>query len=310
MTERSWLALAIAAAITAIASARPPTAPASTGPTSGRASSPTTIVEILLTLGGGVLVALAAALEPAGRMRLSGAAAATALLALAAFTALSIGWSVAPSNSWLEANRTLAYAATFAGAIALVRLAGARWRSVLAGVLLATATVSIYAVASKIIPETLDAGGTTARLQVPLYYWNAVGLTAALGIPPALWLGARREGHGVLNALAAPALCVLAVTLVLSYSRGAILAALVGIALWLALVPLRLRGARAARNRRRRRRRRPRLDPEAARALGRPRGARRPQPRRAPPGAAAARRAGARASALRSCCASPPTGAR
>jgi tetratricopeptide (TPR) repeat protein len=45
----------------------------------------------------------------------------------------------------------------------------------------------------------------------------------------------------VLNALAAPALCLLLVTLVLSYSRGSVLAAAVGTALWFAFVPLRLR---------------------------------------------------------------------
>jgi len=92
-----------------------------------------------------------------------GLGAALALFALAAFTALSVNWSVAPANSWLEANRTLAYAATFAGAIALVRLTAGRWRSVLAGVLVATVAVSVYAVASKVIPETLDAGDTYAR---------------------------------------------------------------------------------------------------------------------------------------------------
>jgi O-antigen ligase len=45
----------------------------------------------------------------------------------------------------------------------------------------------------------------------------------------------------VLNALAAPVLCVLLVALVLSYSRGAVLAAAIGVAFWFAFTPLRLR---------------------------------------------------------------------
>ena len=65
---------------------------------------------------------------------------------------------------------------------------------------------------------------------------------AALGVPPAVWLGARRSGYGVLNALAYPALGLLIVTMMLSYSRGALVAALVGLVVWFALVPLRLRG--------------------------------------------------------------------
>ncbi len=237
----SWLAIAIAVAIGAICFGATGGIESSGGSPLAAGLGANIAVQIALTLGSGLLVAIACALEPAGRVRLFGLGAAIALFALAAFTALSVDWSVEPANSWLEANRTFAYAATFAGAIALVRLAAGRWRSVLAGVLLATVAVSVYALASKVIPESLDAGDTFARLQLPFGYWNAVGLTAALGIGPCLWLGSRREGHGVLSALAAPALCVLLVALMLSYSRGAVLAAVVGVAFWFAVVPLRLR---------------------------------------------------------------------
>jgi len=239
----SWLGIAIAAAIAAICFGAQATAVSTGGSYLGGGLQSTTIVEIALTLGGGVLVALAAALEARGRVQILGVAAAIALFALAAYTALSVDWSVAPSNSWLEANRTLSYAAAFAGAIALVHLVGERWRSVLAGVLIATVAVCLYGLVSKVFPASLDATPPQefARLQIPFDYWNALGLTAALGIAPCLWLGARREGHGVLNALAAPALCLLLVALVLSYSRGAVLAAVLGAAVWFAFVPLRLR---------------------------------------------------------------------
>ncbi len=86
---------------------------------------------------------------------------------------------------------------------------------------------------------------TFARLREPFGYWNAVGLMAALGVPPLLWLAARRSGHAAVNALAWPALGLLIVCLMLSYSRGALVALLVGLAFWFAVVPLRLRAAAA-----------------------------------------------------------------
>ncbi len=58
-----------------------------------------------------------------------------------------------------------------------------------------------------------------------------------------LWLGARRSGHALLRALAYPAMGLLLLTLVLAYSRGALVALAVGLVLWFCMVPLRLRGA-------------------------------------------------------------------
>ena len=64
---------------------------------------------------------------------------------------------------------------------------------------------------------------------------------AALGVPPMLWLAARRTGHAAANALAWPAIGLLLVAMMLSYSRGALVALLVGVGLWFLIVPLRLR---------------------------------------------------------------------
>ncbi|MGH2852153.1 MAG: hypothetical protein ACRDLP_16250, partial [Solirubrobacteraceae bacterium] len=235
--SESWLAVAIAAAITAICFG----ATEGIETTDGIGLVPNTVLQMSLTIAAGVLVAAAALLRARGAGRLWGVGSAAALFALAIYTAFSLIWSIDPANSWIEANRTFAYAATFAGGVAAVRLIGHRWRSVIAGVLLATVAVSLYALASKVFPASLDLADPYARISQPFGYWNAVGVTAALGIVPCLWLGARREGHGVVNALAAPALCALIVTLMLSYSRGALIAAVVGAALWFVLVPLRLR---------------------------------------------------------------------
>ena len=52
-----------------------------------------------------------------------------------------------------------------------------------------------YALLTKVLPGVLDPDEIYARLREPFGYWNAVGLTAAMGVPGCLWLGARRDGH-------------------------------------------------------------------------------------------------------------------
>jgi O-antigen ligase len=209
---------------------------------SGLQVARTTPAEMSLILGGGVAVAGAALLAPR-RERLWGGGTLAALVALAVLTALSITWAAQPSDAWIEANRTLAYAAVFAGAVALAHGVPGRWSAVLAAITLAAVALSGYALLTKILPGALNPDEIYARLREPFGYWNSVGLMAALGVPGCLWLGARRTGHQGLNALAYPALGLLVLTILMAYSRGALLAAGVGAAFWFATVPLRLRGA-------------------------------------------------------------------
>jgi O-antigen ligase len=161
---------------------------------------------------------------------------------LAALTAVSILWAVDPDGAWNEANRTLSYLAVFGLGMALVRLAPDRWASLLGAVLLAAVVVSGYALLTKIFPGALAEDEIYARLREPFGYWNAVGLMAALAAPAALWLGTRRTGHGAVSALAFPVLGLLLVTILLAYSRGSLLALGIGVVVWFAVVPLRLRG--------------------------------------------------------------------
>jgi tetratricopeptide (TPR) repeat protein len=232
LVARGWLAVTIAAAIVV----------ACFYATGGLNLGPATTTEMTLTIVSGGLVAAAATQQGLARGRLWGLAALGAFLCLATFTALSVTWSVEPSDSWIETSRTFSYAATFAGGLALVRIAAGRWRSVIAGVLLATVVVAGYAIGTKVFPAGAQYGATVfARLNAPFNYWNVVGALAAMGIPPALWLGSRRDGHGALVALSPPAVCLLLVTVMLSYSRGSLLALVVGLVFWFAFVPLRLR---------------------------------------------------------------------
>jgi uncharacterized membrane protein YhaH (DUF805 family) len=83
----------------------------------------TTYVEIALMAIAALLCA-AALLVPRARARpLDGVPALLALALLTAFTAVSIVWSLAPSDSWIESSRTFAYLSAFAGTLALARLA-------------------------------------------------------------------------------------------------------------------------------------------------------------------------------------------
>jgi len=202
----------------------------------------TTPVEIGLVLGGGIAVAGALLLAPR-RERLWGAGPLGLLLALAVLTALSITWAATPSEAWVETNRTLAYVAVFAAAVALAHSVPGRWSTVLGAITLSAIAISAYAVLTKVFPGALNPDETFARLREPFGYWNSVGLAAALGVPGCLWLGTRRSGHQALNALAYPALGLLVLTMLLSFSRGAVLAAVLGAAFWFATVPRRLRGA-------------------------------------------------------------------
>jgi Flp pilus assembly pilin Flp len=211
------------------------------GESGDRLGRTTTVVLLLLIAGG--LAAATAVLRTGRRGRWAGAVPSALFFALTALSALSVTWAVNPDDAWIETNRTLGYAAAFAGAAALARLAPQRWRAVLGGILLATLAAAAYALLTKVLPEHLAEREVFARLREPYAYWNAVGLTGALAVPGCLWLGARREGRPLLDALAVPALALAVAVMLLAYSRGALLAALVGTALWFVLVPLRLRGA-------------------------------------------------------------------
>jgi hypothetical protein len=201
-----------------------------------------TTTEIALTLGAGLIVAGAVVLAPAG-WRAYGLWPVGLLLALTALTALSVVWSVQPDDSFKDAGRMLAYSGVFGAAVALARVASDRWPAILGGLVLAAVVVCGYALLTKIFPGELVPVNTYARLEEPYGYWNALGLTAAMGVVGCMWLGARRSGHALLSALAYPAMGLLLCTLMLAYSRGALLALGLGLALWFCVVPLRLRGA-------------------------------------------------------------------
>ena len=202
---------------------------------------PLTTVEIVLEIAAGVAGA-AALLVGAADRRASGLLVLGLFALLLAFTAASIGWAINPDDAWIEANRTLAWFATFALGVALARAWPERYAGLLGGFIGAAVIVCGYAVLTKVFPAALNPDELLARLREPFGYWNSVGLMSAMAGPACLWLGARRSGHAAVNALAYPAFGVLVVALLLAYSRGSLLVLTIGCAFWFAFVPLRLRG--------------------------------------------------------------------
>jgi hypothetical protein len=164
-------------------------------------------IELALIIGGGLIAAVGVAY---GRTGHHGRGTMLLFGLLAALTAVSIFWSIVPDLTWIEADRTFAYFAVFAAGVAAGRLAPNSWAVLLRGLLGAVAVITAYALASRVWPEAL--GGSTeiyARIGEPYSYWNAVGVTAAIGVVPALMLGARRAGQQPVKAHANPQLGLL-----------------------------------------------------------------------------------------------------
>ena len=211
--------------------------------TGGENLAANTWVEIaLVVIGLGVAATLAVS-GLASSIPVPTRLSALAFVALTGFTALSIAWSVAPDQSWLEAARTAGYAGAFLAAIGLARLHPVRLPAVLGGIGVAAVLVCAWAVLAKAL--TIGSGEQVqyGRLLGAFGYWNATGLMAALGLPALLWASSRRERGRATRALAAPAIALLASVVVLSYSRSALAAAVIGVAIPLAFGRTRLRAA-------------------------------------------------------------------
>lgn len=163
----------------------------------------------------------------------------TATACLCVYTFLSAAWAGSVGDAVDAGLRTLVYLTGIAGALLVLRRGDLScW---LAGLVLAVAGVCVYSLATRLYPSHF--GGlnlASYRLFVPVGYWNALGIFAAM----ALLLGVGLVALGrwqVLRVLSAVALVVLAPTLYFTFSRGAWLALMVGAAAMLALSPNRLR---------------------------------------------------------------------
>jgi hypothetical protein len=164
------------------------------------------------------------------------------LFAFAVWNGITLLWSVAPNQTWLELNRDLAYVIVLALAIG----AGASHRrplqTIAVGYLLVALAVTVYALGQKILPGLDIAGlidlnqtGTFARLQAPLDYWNALAVFVALAVPIALVAAADRELARRLRIASVLAVELMLLVIGLTYSRGGLIALIVALVVSLAL---------------------------------------------------------------------------
>jgi O-antigen ligase len=182
----------------------------------------------------GVAVALilriGAARDPFGGLTWRSAVAIAAIALLAVWTLLSSAWSHAPGRAVLEFDRVLLYLLVLVLFATLRRRQGSR-TALAGGFGLGSLVLCTAALATRTLPAVFPIRPEIAndRLAYPLTYWNALGLLAALGIIIFLGLSASERLPRALRALAAAAVPILAATLLLTFSRGAIAAGLVGL---------------------------------------------------------------------------------
>lgn len=199
-----------------------------------------------------IAVAAAAAWIWTGSLRVSARPAAVAgLAALAAFaiwSGVTVAWSVAPDQTWLELNRALTY--VLAVGLALI-LGASHPRSM---EFLARATlpvvlaVTVYALGQKALPGlhvpglfNLNQTQFVPRLQEPFGYWNALGLFIGFGVPIGLALAGDKERAPRIRLASLVAVQLMLIAVGLTYSRGALLALVCGLIVGVGLSGARLR---------------------------------------------------------------------
>ena len=195
------------------------------------------------------LPTLAATLFGALRFEASGrAVAGIGLIAgFAAWSALSITWSVAPDETWLEVNRAVAYGLVAALGVVLGSSLPRAVERVALGYLAVAVVVALYALGGKLAPWVeipglldLDHANGISRLRAPIEYWNALGLFCVLAVPVAVRAAADLERSARFRVTALVALVLLLTTLALTYSRGGLLVLVAALALLVAIGPDRL----------------------------------------------------------------------
>lgn len=156
------------------------------------------------------------------------AAAGLGLFAL--WTLISGSWSGAPDRALLEFDRALLYCAAL---VVFGSVARESWRLrwMLRGLAVAALVICVAGLATRLLPETFPLAVQTigTRLSYPITYWNAFGLSAAVGLIICFGLTCDALEPRAGRVLAAAAMPVLASGLLLTLSRGSIAAAVLGI---------------------------------------------------------------------------------
>jgi hypothetical protein len=159
------------------------------------------------------------------------------LAALFALTLVSVTWAPLKGPAYHDAQRLALYLGALLAAMGLLRTRAAA-RAVEPVLAAGALAVVGYGLSERAVPglveleRTVTAGG---RLNQPLGYWNGIGAIAALGLVLTARLAGDRTRPTGLRWAAAAAGAPLGMGLYLSYSRGSVAAAVVGLVALLGL---------------------------------------------------------------------------
>jgi O-antigen ligase len=164
------------------------------------------------------------------------------LFGLALFSSISSLWSGSIELSVIEADRVLVYLGVLLAAFLIAQTDQRRQRFA-EGIAISLALVALLGLGSRLLPHVLsveESLGSGPRLRYPLGYWNANGVTFALGVAMLLWMS-RRSLSAALRWIAVALLPAVLLAIYFTYSRGGLLALVVGCGCLLALSHDRLR---------------------------------------------------------------------
>jgi O-Antigen ligase len=162
-----------------------------------------------------------------------------ALALYAAWQLLSVSWAHATARALDSYDRTLVYLLALA-LFGSLRYTPARLQWLLRAVFAGLAVVCLIGLVSRVLPHAWPTSASfySSRLSFPLTYWNAEGMLAATAVILGLHLSASRTEPWAVRVLAAALLPAIAVTLLLTFSRGALGVAGVGLVAYCLLTRL------------------------------------------------------------------------
>lgn len=189
-----------------------------------------TVAAGAIVLGLALVLRITLAERPFAGLSVPFVVAAAALALFAVWTLVSSGWSDAPARALLEYDRVLLYLLAFLLVGALGRTPQ-RLRWAIRCVAIAAVVVCACGFVTRALPDvwSVPVSIHNERLGYPLTYWNALGLLAAIGLVLCFALTSDARESRVGRVLAAAALPLLGATLLLTFSRGAVVAAIAGV---------------------------------------------------------------------------------
>lgn len=193
------------------------------------AAEPAVVVIVLLVV---LAARIMLASDPAAGISRGLVVAAAALGLFALWALVSGGWSDAAGRALVEFDRVLLYLVALVLFGSLGGVERLRW--MIRGVAVAAVVVCAAGLLTRLLPDLwkIDYESISVRVSYPVTYWNALGLLAAVGVVLCFGMTSSERESRVVRVLSCAALPLLASVLLLTLSRGSILVALIGVAVF------------------------------------------------------------------------------